>query len=258
MLYPVLDVQLCAIMSRMFRFPLLFVRGSLRNTDVTHGCETAQVSSPRIVLIHGAATTSRIWRLVVPFLGGFDVRCPDRVASGDLDAELDALEPLCKGAIVAGVSGGATLGLALAARGAGLAGALLHEPAVGTLLPDLLAPMARAYASGGPAAFAAALYGSAWTVAEAPDDLAAVGRDLAMFRAFEPSAPAPGEGRILITTGALSPPVRHESVRRLSEAFALPVTTLPGTAHAVHLENPAEFAARIRALAATRLASAAP
>jgi pimeloyl-ACP methyl ester carboxylesterase len=191
-----------------------------------------------------------VWRLVVPLLGGFDVRCPDRASTGDLDAELDALEPLCKGAIVAGVSGGATLGLALAARGAGLAGALLHEPAVGSLLPGLLTPMAEAYAADGPEAFASVLYGPAWTAAEAPGDLASVGRDLAMFRAFEPAAPAQGEGQVLLTTGALSPPVRRDSVRRLSAAFALPVMTLPGTAHAVHLENPAAFAAQLRTLAA--------
>jgi pimeloyl-ACP methyl ester carboxylesterase len=216
------------------------------------------VPSPRIVLIHGAATTSRIWRFVVPLLDGFDVRCPDRAASGDLEAELAALEPLCAGAVVAGVSGGATLGLALAARGAGLAGALLHEPAAGSLLPGLLAPMAAAYAAGGAEAFGVTLYGPAWSAADAPDDPGAVGRDLAMFRAFEPAAPAAGEGPVLLTAGALSPPVRHESVRRLSAAFALPVMTLPGTAHAVHLENPAAFAARLRPLAAGAVPGAGP
>jgi len=205
----------------------------------------------RVVLIHGAATTSRVWRHVVPLLDGFDVRCPDRAATGDLDAELAALAPLCAGAIVAGVSGGATLGLALAARGVGLAGALLHEPAVGSLLPGLLAPMAQAYASGGATAFAASLYGPAWQPSEAPDDVAAVGRDLSMFRAFEPAAPAAGEGPIQLTVGADSPPVRHESVRRLSTAFGFPVVTLPATSHAVHLENPAAFAAAIRTLAAS-------
>lgn len=204
----------------------------------------------RIVLVHGAATTSRVWRFVTPLLDGFDVRCPDRDSTGDLDAELRALAPVCRGAVVAGVSGGATLGLALAARGAGLAAALLHEPAAGSLLPGLLTPVARAYASGGVNAFAAALYGPAWTPQEAPEDRGAVGRDLAMFRAFEPAAPARGEGRVILAVGALSPPARHESVRRLSEAFALPAVTIPGAAHAVHLENPAAFAARLRALAA--------
>jgi pimeloyl-ACP methyl ester carboxylesterase len=206
---------------------------------------------PRVVLIHGAATTSSVWRLVVPLLDGFDVRCPDRAATGDLETELDRLAPLCENALVAGVSGGATLGLALAARpGARITAALLHEPAVGSLLPGLLAPMAQAYADGGPDAFGQTLSGPAWTQADAPADRAAVGRDLAMFRAFEPSAPAPDAGPVILTTGALSPPVRHESVRRLATAFALPVVTLPGTAHAVHLENPAAFAAQLRALAA--------
>jgi pimeloyl-ACP methyl ester carboxylesterase len=203
----------------------------------------------RIVLVHGAATTSRVWRRLVPLLVGFDVRCPDRDSSGHLDAELAALEPLCKGAIVTGVSGGATLGLALAARGAGLAGAVLHEPAVGSLLPGLLDPMIAAYADGGAPAFASALYGRAWTPDEAPADPGAVGRDLAMFRAFEPAAPAGGEGPLLLTVGELSPPVRHESVRRLAAAFALPTAVLPGASHAVQLENPAALAARIRALA---------
>lgn len=220
-----------------------------RNARDTRGWHTARMRT-RIVLVHGAATTSRVWRLVVPLLGGFDVLCPDRASTGDLEAELRALEPLCRGAIVAGVSGGATLGLALAARGAGLAGALLHEPAVGSLLPGLLVPVARAYAEGGVPAFGAALYGPAWTPGEAPPDAGAVGRDLAMFRAFEPAAPAAGEGPVILAAGALSPPARHESVRLLSEAFALPVLTIPGTAHAAHLENPAALAGRLRALAA--------
>lgn len=204
----------------------------------------------RIVLVHGAATTSRVWRRVLPLLDGFDVRCPDRESSGDLAGELADLKPLCKDAIVVGVSGGATLGLALAAAGAGLAGAVLHEPAVGSLLPGLLDPMIAAYQGGGAPAFAAALYGPAWTPAEAPRNPAAVGRDLAMFRAFEPAAPAEGEGPILLTVGELSPPIRHESVRRLAAAFSLPTAVLPGAAHAVQWENPAALAARIRALAA--------
>jgi pimeloyl-ACP methyl ester carboxylesterase len=197
----------------------------------------------RIVLVHGAATTSRVWRLIVPLLDGFDVTCPDRDSTGDLATELAALAPLCEGAIVVGVSGGATIGLALAASGASLAGAVLHEPAVGSLLPGLLDGVAAAYRDGGVPAFAATLYGPAWTPAEGPADPGAVARDLAMFRAFEPAPPATGEGPVLL---------RHESVRRLSEAFALPVAVIPGTAHAAHLDNPAALAAQIRAFAADR------
>jgi pimeloyl-ACP methyl ester carboxylesterase len=204
----------------------------------------------RVVLIHGAATTSRVWRRVVPQLKGFEVLCPDRPCGGDLDAEVSALAPICEGAVLAGVSGGATLGLALAAAGVPFAVALLHEPAVGSLLPGLLEPLRAAYADGGPDAFGRALYGAAWTSAEAPDDPDAVGRDLAMFRGFEPAAPAPGAGSVLVTVGECSPPVRHESVRRLAARFGLPTEVLPGTRHAVHLEQPAVFAAAVERLAA--------
>ena len=139
---------------------------------------------------------------------------------------------------MAGVSGGATLGLALAAAGVPMAAALLHEPAVGSLLPGLLSPFRAAYLSGGTAAFAEALYGPAWTPGEAPADAAAVGLDLAMFAAFEPERPAPEAGPVVITVGECSPPVRHESVRRLGARFGLPVWAIPGARHAVHLEDP--------------------
>jgi hypothetical protein len=201
------------------------------------------------VLIHGAATTSRVWRQVVPLLDGFEVLCPDRPCRGDLAIEVGTLAPICREAVLAGVSGGATLGLALAAAGVPFAAALLHEPAVGSLLPGLLEPFRAAYADGGPDAFGAALYGPAWTSAEAPDDPAAVGRDLAMFRGFEPAAPAPGAGAVVVTVGECSPPVRHESVRRLSARFGLPTEVLPGAGHAVHLEQPEAFAAAVRRLA---------
>jgi pimeloyl-ACP methyl ester carboxylesterase len=212
---------------------------------------TAVRTPPPLVLIHGAATTSRVWRDVVTELDGFDVHCPDRPCFGDLTAEVAALAADCDGALVAGVSGGATLGLALAAAGVPIAAAILHEPAVGSLLPGLLDPVRAAYRAGGTAAFAEALYGSAWTLAEAPADTGVVAADLAMFAAFEPAAPSPAAGPVVITVGECSPPVRHESVRRLADRFGLPVWTIRGARHAVHLEHPAEFAAAIRQLASS-------
>jgi pimeloyl-ACP methyl ester carboxylesterase len=198
------------------------------------------------VLIHGAATTSRVWRRVVPLLPGLDVTCPDRPCSGDLAAEVAAVRSLCGGAIVAGVSGGATLGLALAAAGVPMSVAVLHEPAVGSLYPGLLDGVRAAYRAGGVPAFAAALYGPSWTAAEAPGDPGAVARDLAMFAAFEPAAPAEGVAPVVITVGERSPRARHESVRRLAERFGFEVRELPGARHAVHLDSPAAFAAVIR------------
>ena len=212
----------------------------------------------RLVLIHGAATTSRVWRRVVPLLGGFDVRCPDRPCSGDLATEVEALAGDCHGAVVAGVSGGATIGLALAAAGVPMAAAILHEPAVGSLLPGLLAPFRAAYQSGGTVAFATALYGANWAPGEAPPDDGAVARDLAMFGVFEPTDPSPAAGPVIITVGECSPPARHESARRLSARFGVPVWQLPGARHAVHLENPEAFAAAIRKAAASADAAVPP
>jgi pimeloyl-ACP methyl ester carboxylesterase len=211
--------------------------------------------SMRVVLIHGAATTSRVWRHLVPLLAeadGLDVSCPDRASVGNLAAEVAALRDLCHGAIVAGVSGGATLGLALAAAGVPMRAGLLHEPAAGSLYPGLLDQARAAYREGGVPAFASALYGPAWTADEAPGDPGAVARDLAMFSAFEPSAPASGVGPVVLTVGERSPRARHESVRRLAGKFGLEVWELPGARHAVHLEAPGVFAAAISRLAGQR------
>jgi pimeloyl-ACP methyl ester carboxylesterase len=206
----------------------------------------------RLVLIHGAATTSRVWRHVVPLLaegGQLAVAAPDRPCTGDLAAEAAALRPSCAGAVVAGVSGGATLGLALAAAGVPAA-AVLHEPAVGSLLPGLLDQVRAAYAEGGVPAFARALYGTAWTAAEAPADPGAVARDLAMFTSFEPAAPARGAGPVIITVGERSPAVRHQSAARLAGKFGFPVEVIAGAGHAVHLTHPAAFAAVVSRAAA--------
>jgi pimeloyl-ACP methyl ester carboxylesterase len=93
----------------------------------------------RICLVHGAATTARIWDAVAGALRALMpaalVEVPERPASGSLDTEIEALLGPTRGALVVGVSGGATLGLELAARGAGFRAAILHEPAVGSLLP---------------------------------------------------------------------------------------------------------------------------
>jgi pimeloyl-ACP methyl ester carboxylesterase len=200
------------------------------------------------VLIHGAATTSRVWRRVRALLPGFDVVVPDRPCTGELSAEVEALRAQCTGALVVGVSGGATLGLALAAAGVPMTAALLHEPAVGSLLPGLLDGVREAYSAGGLPAFARALYGPAWTEAEAPADPAAVARDLAMFTGFEPAAPASdmAAGRVIITVGERSPAIRHDSVSRLAAKFGYRAWVIPGTGHAVHLTHPKAFTAVIR------------
>lgn len=210
----------------------------------------AAMPPTRIVLIHGAATTAQVWRGVSSALAAsfprVPVVAPQRAYSGDLAAEVAALAPACAGAVVVGVSGGATLGLALLAAGVPVAGAVLHEPAVGSLVPSLLAPVAAAYASGGVAAFGAALYGPVWTEAMAPADPDTVRRDLSMFRAFEPSPLPALRGDVMTgvitTVGAFSPAVRHEAARALRVHCGLPYRVIEGCGHAVHLERPEALA----------------
>ncbi|GIG39107.1 alpha/beta fold hydrolase [Cellulomonas phragmiteti] len=203
---------------------------------------------PRVLLVHGAATTARVWDRLVPLLTGLDVVAATRPSTGDLRRELDALGDAA-GALVVGVSGGATLGLALAATDVPLAGAVLHEPAVGSLVPGLLDHVVEGWRTGGVAGFGAALYGPTWRIDDAPDDHAAVGRDLAMFRAFEPAAPGAGQGPVLVTVGGRSPRPRHTAAAELHRRYGVAVRVLPGCGHYVQHDAPHALAAVVREMA---------
>jgi pimeloyl-ACP methyl ester carboxylesterase len=206
------------------------------------------VTTRRIVLIHGVATTHRVWRGVMPYLAGapgVEVVCPERPASGDLETEIDALQDVCTDAVVVGVSGGATLGLELASRGIPILAGVFHEPAAGSLAPGLLAHVAQGLRSGGIEGFGRALYGPSWQLEEARPDLEVVAREFAMFSRFEPAPIAPAAGPVLFTVGEFSPPARLTSVQALSTALDRPWASVPGGAHAVHLECPGAFSALV-------------
>jgi pimeloyl-ACP methyl ester carboxylesterase len=198
-----------------------------------------------LLLIHGAAVTKAVWDPLLPLLGTFELRVPERPRTGDIDAETEWLRQYAAGCFVVGMSGGATLGLALAATDVQLAGALLHEPAVGSLAPGLLAPIAAAHASGGVRGFGAALYGPRWSIDMSVDSDESLGAELAMFRNFEPNAPSPGQGPISISVGELSTPERYQSVSALAERFGYPVLTIAAARHFVVADAPAAFAAAI-------------
>jgi pimeloyl-ACP methyl ester carboxylesterase len=172
------------------------------------------------------------------------VRCPQRPASGDLETEVAALREICDGAVVVGVSGGATLGMELASRGVPIRAGVFHEPAAGSLAPGLLAHVAAGLRSGGVAGFGRALYGPVWNLGEAAtEDRAVVDREFAMFSTFEPSPMSKEAGPVLLTVGAQSPAARLASVQALSAYLGRPWASVPDAAHAVHLESPAEFSA---------------
>lgn len=208
-----------------------------------------------ILFVHGAAVTAAIWDPVLAHLdgshlAGYDLVTVDRPRTGDLARETDWLARRARGTFVVGMSGGATLGLALAASEVRLAGALLHEPAVGSLAPDLLDGVAAAFADGGVVAFGATLYGQRWTESMAPQDRDSLAAELAMFRGFEPAAPARHQGPVTVSVGELSPPARHRSVAALVARYGGSVAQVPGASHLVSLEAPDAFATLIARSAA--------
>ena len=206
---------------------------------------------PSILLVHGAATAAAVWEPMLALMGDLDVLAVERPCSGDLDTELAALAPLAEGAFVVGVSGGATLTLALAASPVTLAGGIAHEPAVGSLVPGLLAPMAAAFAEGGTPRFAQALYGPRWRPELGPVDPGAVARELSMFRAFEPAPARPGQGPVLVTVGSDSPAPRHAAGSALESRLGYETAVLPGCRHFLPQENPEALVRLIRVRLAT-------
>ncbi|MTD46638.1 alpha/beta fold hydrolase [Conexibacter sp. W3-3-2] len=157
-------------------------------------------------------------------------------------------------AVVAGTSGGATVALAAALLAPGrVARAVVHEPAVGTLSPDLRRLVRGALQDGGGLGLVRALAGA--TTWEALDEerraavsarAALVERDAPAFLAWEPPL-----GRTLLaapvvcTVGDRSPPLRHDIARRLGHLLDAPVEVLPDCGHLAQLDAPATFAAAV-------------
>lgn len=198
------------------------------------------------MLVHGTATAPMAWDRLRPLLDGYDVSAPERPRTGDLQAESAWLADRARGAWVVGISGGATLGLELVRNGTPLSGAILHEPAVGSLQPDLLAPVTEAFATDGTPGLARALYGNSWQPDMIETDDATTARELAMFRGFEPGPASRNAGTVLITYGAASPEPRHRAARALADRFGYATRALPHSSHFVAWDNPTVFAAAIR------------
>jgi len=195
-----------------------------------------------VVLVHGAASTAAVWNRVVTALRPLTVLAPDRPGTGNLALEADWLESISDGAVVFGMSGGATLVLELAARGSAARALIAHEPAAGSHSPELFGPLAAALEADGVGGFGSALYGPRWSPAPGLTK-EQVERDLAMFRSFEPAPPQ--HPAVLVTTGAFSPPLRHQISGRL-HGLGYPLRTLPGATHFAAAQAPQQVAALIR------------
>ena len=180
------------------------------------------------------------------------------------DAVADTIQALVgPRATVVGVSGGATLGLALGITHPEVVEALvLHEPLLGRHAPGLhrrFAEVAAAAATDDVAALAAvrAVLGErTWQrLAEADRQRIAAGApwarlEIPLFAAFDPSeAELHGlrDTPLLTTVGGESPPERHDAALVLATLAGADVVTLPGAGNAAQLDAPRAFAAAIRA-----------
>ncbi|XAY05081.1 hypothetical protein DSM112329_01924 [Paraconexibacter sp. AEG42_29] len=188
--------------------------------------------------------------------GSRDGLAPAATVAENVDDVVAVLDEAGVGrATVAGMSGGATVALAMAiSHPERLIRAVAHEPAVGALVPALGELVRGALAAGGGAGLARALAGpGTWAALDAPvrDAVLAratlIERDAPAFLAFDPQlGPAVGE-RLVCTVGALSPPLRHRVAAALAHRTGAPVITVPGCAHLPQYDAPRTFADTIRA-----------
>ena len=192
----------------------------------------------------------------------------DRLAGRPFELQVDHLQATveaCGSAVVVGVSGGATLGLALAIRRpAELAGAVLHEPLVGPLVAELHAVVSElrdrlsTEESYGAMAFVSELVGvGTWNrlppaerTALAQMD-AVVEADAAAFGSFAPTPESLQSVRglpMVASHGRRSGPVRAKVTQLLGSQCGAEEMTVAGCGHLAQLDNPEGLLAAVRSL----------
>lgn len=233
--------------------------------------------SDAVVLVHGVGFGPDTLAPVAAFLGpaaGVRVLVLERRGYGARADEVPAtrvdehVEDLCAlldregigRAAVAGTSGGATVALAAALLApTRVSCAVVHEPAVGTLSPELRLLVRGALRDGGGLGLQQTLAGPAtWAALPEAERVAAATRaplvelDAPAFLAWEPPlACTPAAAPVVCTVGARSGPVRHDVARRLSALLAAPVHALEDCGHLAQLDAPETFAAAIARAATT-------
>lgn len=159
-------------------------------------------------------------------------------------------------AVLAGVSGGATVALAAAlAWPERVATAVAHEPAVGSVSPELRALIVGALERGG-GGLARFLAGEATWVALPPELLAWLARheeliqeDALAFARYEPRFPEEESGNdpdaaipLVCSLGERSSQTRAQVAQRLAARTGAPVAVVSGCGHLAQFDAPAAFA----------------
>lgn len=229
---------------------------------------SATTSATPVALVHGVgfgpstfAQVARELRRAGPVVmverRGYGTRAalppPDHVEEhvDDLVAALDAAG--IERAVIAGCSGGATISLAAALTAPErVVAAVSHEPAVGSLGPELMALIAKSVDTGG-MALAQALAGPAtWSrltageLAELESCAAIVGDDARAYLAWEPPLDRVADAApIICTVGQRSAAMRHTIAAVVQERIGAQVVVVEDCGHLVQLDAPAAFAAII-------------
>jgi pimeloyl-ACP methyl ester carboxylesterase len=229
----------------------------------------------RVVLVHGvgigpwsyaalADDLAADHDVVIAHRRGYGANA-GQAAPDSLRVHVEDLRSLAAGrAAFVGVSGGATLVLALAlAHPDVVSAAVVHEPVVGPLAPELHAELraaaTRLSSSAGPAgtvAFVRALVGRpAWDRLD-EDQVSDVRARDTVVRAEVPLfldfAPRPAELRALAgmalvsSVGATSRRSRHAAAAAVAAHTACSRSILPGVGHLAQVEDPAGLARALR------------
>lgn len=236
----------------------------LSATDLGHG--------PDIVLLHGVglgpetfADLARLLAidhrvLVIERPGGNGWAVPiDQQAAAVAETVMSLR---CAGATVVGVSGGATLALALGIRYVDVVGSLvLHEPLIGPLAPTLderFAQAAREAQRGDAEALRVVqrvVGDTTWerldpsVRARAAEGASRARAEIPVFAAFAPTTAelrVLRQRRVLVTVGGASAPERHVAAEILAAIAGASVAVVPDAGNAAQVDAPEAFAALIR------------
>ena len=235
--------------------------------------DASATSATPVALVHGvgfgpstfervARELRRAGRVVVVERRGYGTRAgeppPGRVEDhvGDLLAALDAAG--IERAVVAGCSGGATVSLAAALTAPDrVVAAVSHEPAIGSLGPELIALIERSVQTGGMALVQALAGPATWSrlsageLAELESCAGILADDARAYLAWEPPLERVAQAApIICTVGRHSPPLRHRIAATVQERIGARVSVVEDCGHLVQLDAPAAFASIISAAGA--------